>query len=366
MHLPHQCPYSRRRIWGFWYDHRAYALCDWANIQSWASRASKPLLLLLLPSIPPSIRFLSKLLPSATRLPAFPMPVPFAIEYITKVPGQPQTILVTRDTSDGLKLRSVSGQWFWDSAQEDLHGFPALRGTKSRLHLRLDTLTRDHRRTYCTVRAPGVTFKYAFKFFCGVGEWVAFEIPGYDLCKRERQVLPRDFYWRKTIPVDLNIFWGLNGLLRHSWYPSHFTTCKAKHYDVFINMLPANTSTLDRASVLALCNSKNLTHLQVCADAKVATLFQVLIGLERATNLSSLAHCLTKVYKSQNTCGVELGFEFLFEDTVRGGILMHETGWFDEDFSCLLVSTKRSVLNSKYKHTFMFQEVIKTENFEEE
>lgn len=241
----------------------------------------------------------------------------------------------------------------------------------SRLHLRLDTLTRDHRRTYCTVRAPGVTFRYAFKFFCGVGEWVASEIPGFDLKKRERQELPRDFYWRKAILVDLDIFWGLNGLLRHSWYPSHHTTCKAEHYDVFINMLPASTSTLDEAEVLAMCNSKNLTHLQVCADAKVATLFQVLIGLERATNLGSLAHCLTKVYKSHDTwCGVELGFEFLFEDAVRDGIVMHETGWFDDDFSCLLVSTKRSVLNSKYKHTFMFQEVIKTEsqhseNFEE-
>lgn len=291
------------------------------------------------------------------------MPVPFALEYVVSKHGQPPTILVTRDDADGLKLRSISGQKLWDNAQDALDEFPALREITNTLHVRLDTVTRDHRRTYCTVRAPGVTFRYAFKFFCGVGEWVATEIPGHDLNIRQRQALLRDFYWRKATPIDLDIFWGLNGLLRHSWYPSHYTTCRAEHYDIFVNMLPGDTDTSDKTKILALCDFQNLTHLQVCADAKVATVFQMLIGLEKATSLSSLVHCLTKISKPRGTNkGVKLGLEFLFEDVVRDGTTMQETGWFGEDFCCLLISTKHSVLNSKFKHTFMFQEVMETKS----
>lgn len=294
------------------------------------------------------------------------MPAPFSLEYIVVDRDQPPTIMVTRDYANG-KRRSCSGQKLWDNAQDTLDEFLPLLQTATTLHIRIDAPTRDHRRTYCTIRAPGGTLKYSYKFFCGVGEWVATEVRGHDLSEKQWQMLPGDFYGRKGTPIGLEIFWGLDGLLRHSWYPSHGTTCRAEHYDIYINMFPDDTDTSDTAKVLALGNSSNLTYMQVCADAKVTTLFQMLIGPALATKLSNLAHCLTKIYRPCGTEGeIKLGPEFLFEDVVRNGITIQETGWFVQDICCLLVSTKRCVLNSKFKHTFMFQEVLETKKQQHE
>lgn len=308
-----------------------------------------------------SIRFSSKPLPFVShRYPQSLMP-PFSLEYAASNCDQSSTILVTRDNSRGSKIRSSSGQKLWNSAQDTLDDFFPLLQTVTVLHIRLDGKTRDHRRTYCTVRAPGGIIKYSYKFFCGIGEWVATEVPGTDFSEEQWKILPRDFYGRKSTPISLEIFWGLNGLLRYSWYPSHGTTCRTEHYDVFINIFPDDMDTSETAKILALSNPKKLTHLQVCADAKVTTLFQMLIGPDKATKLSNLAHCLAKVHKTPGTeGGIELGPEILFEDVVRNGITMQETGWFVQDDSCLLVSTKRCVLNSKSKHTFMFQEALET------
>lgn len=288
------------------------------------------------------------------------MPAPFSLEYVAGCDQLPN-ILVTQEDSNGLKHKSNSGQNLWDIAQDTLDEFPPLLHTMATVHIRLDTPTRDHRRTYCTVRAPGGTIKYSYKFFCGVGEWVATEITRPDPNKQQRQKLPVDFYGRKAVPVDPEIFWGLNGLLGHAWYPSHGITCHTEHYDIFINMFPDDTDTSDPAKLLASCGPKDLTHLQVCADARVATLFQMLIGLEKATNLNSLAHCLTGGFGPFGTKErVKLGPELLFEDMVRNGMKMQETGWFVQGVCCLLISTKRTILNSKFRHTFMFQKVLET------
>lgn len=314
-------------------------------------------------SLHPSIRFPPKPLPFTFHgCPQFSMP-PFFLEYAYGVSSQdePPNILVTRDNSRGSKIRSSSGQKLWDSAQNILDDFLPLLQTTTVLHIRLDGPIRDHRRTYCTVRAPSGIIKYSYKYSCGIGEWVATEVPGTDFSDQQWKMLPKDFYGKNVTPTSLEIFWGLNGLLRYSWYPSHGTFCHAEHYDVFINIFPDDMDTSETAKILSLSNPKKLTHLQVCADAKVTTLFQMLIGSDKATKLSNLAHCLAKVYKTPGTEGeTKIGPEIMFEDVVRNGTTMQETGWFVQDDCCLLVSTKRCVLNSKFKHTFMFQEILET------
>lgn len=284
------------------------------------------------------------------------MPPPFFLEYTSIAPGKTPAISVTQD-ANGLRIRSAAGQNFWDTAQTTLGDFQDLLRMAATLHVRLDMKTRDHCRTYCTVRSPDALLKYMYKFYCGVGEWVATETPGPGI--KTLQVLPEDFYGRRAAPIDLARFWGLNGLLRHTWYTSHSISCHSKHYDIFINIIPAGTNTMDPYKLIDLCGFKRITHLQVCADAKVATLFQVLIGLDRSTKLDSLAHCLAKIYKP-NRAGedVTLGKEYLFEDAVRSGVTMEETGWFVSEECCALISSKRSLLSSKFRHTFMFEEII--------
>lgn len=279
------------------------------------------------------------------------MPTSFILKCIWGIPGTPPQITVTQELSSK-RIRGGFAQDLWDSAQDALGEFKGLEIAPASLYVRIETGSRDHSRSYCTVKALDAFVRYTYKFYCGVGEWVATTLPGPQT--RDMEVLPEDFYGRKGLPVGLGTFWGLNGLLGHTWYPSHRNHCKSGHYDVLLKILPAGADATNTRELLALCESKNMTHVQVCADAKLAALFQVLIGVETSARLQNLSHCLTQVFEP---CGqVELGKEWLFEDAVRSGVTMKDTGWFESVACCALVSNKHPLLPSKCRRAALCKE----------
>lgn len=238
----------------------------------------------------------------------------------------------------------ATGQDLWDKAQNSFESRTDLTRevtTAMTLYIRIERNSKG--RALCLLRVPDQKVEYVFRYFKGISQWmVRGMVNRCDGFREAVQIEFNDFYGYELASLSLEVFRGLEGLLRYEWDITHSRTCQGKHFDVYISIPKPNLQDSQ-----APAEPKKVTHLLICGETTVWTLFRALFGVsERNLTPEILSYCLTEILRPS---GEELdwtfGEQYIFSEVKESEITMQETEWFKTKSNVTLVANKHQTLS---------------------